>query len=195
MVKFTAQVMADLQRYANPRAKLSRLIKQGALVPLRRGLYADSFDTSPRTIAASLYGPSYISFQYALSISGLIPERVAVVTCASFHKNKNKVYRTPLGEYRYYCVPSAIYPYGVAQATEEGAGYLIASAEKALCDLVYRTPSISSFNAIETLLFSDWRIDEEDILGLDLGFIMQIAPLYHRKSLDTLSSWFKRRQL
>jgi predicted transcriptional regulator of viral defense system len=194
MVKFTAQVMAELQNYANPKAKLSRLLKTGTLVPLRRGLYADSAETSHRVIAAALYGPSYISFQYALSLCGFIPERVAVVTCASFRKNKNKVYRTPLGEYRYYCLPPEVYPYGITQETEEGAGYLIASAEKALCDLIYRTPSINSLAAMEDLLFLDWRMNEEDILALDTDFITQIAPLYRRKTLDTLLRWFKRRK-
>ena len=33
-------------------------------------------------LAGSIYGPSYISFEYALSRYGLIPEAVYAVTCA-----------------------------------------------------------------------------------------------------------------
>jgi hypothetical protein len=193
MVKSTALEMDELKNYANPKAKLTRLLKDGSLIPLRRGLYADTKATSPRVIATALYGPSYISFQYALAVQGLIPERVTTVTCASYGKNKNKVFRTPLGTYYYYYLPAEVYPLGVNQEVEDDASYLIASREKALCDLVYKTPSVVTFKGMESLLLEDWRIEKDDLLALDVDFIEKIAPLYHRRSLNALTAWFRRK--
>ena len=52
-------------------------------------------------LAGSIYGPSYISFEFALSYYGLIPEAVHVVTCASFEKKKKKTYDTIFGTFTY----------------------------------------------------------------------------------------------
>ena len=189
MIKTHLSVMEELSDYASPKARLTRMLKAGSLVQVRRGLFVDAGTMPHRALAPVIYGPSYISFQYALSAHGLIPERVPVVTCASFGKNRDKVFRTPLGEYRYLYLPSAVYPYGLRLETEDGASYLIASPEKALCDSVYKTPSAATMDEIETLLLDDWRIGKESLLALDHSFIGWIAPLYRRKSLLALASW------
>jgi predicted transcriptional regulator of viral defense system len=192
MIKTQAELMDELKGYASPKARLTRLLKAGKLIQLRRGLFADDPAVSRRVVAAALYGPSYISFQYALAAAGLIPERVTVVTSASFNKNKNKVFRTPLGEFRYFYLPPAVYPYGIKMETGEGASYLIASAEKALCDAVYKVPEVTSVKRMNVLLLEDWRIDREAIIKLDGEFIRQIAPMYRRKSLNVLAAWFSK---
>jgi phage terminase large subunit-like protein len=190
VVKTHLMVMNELKDYASPRARLTRLLKSGKLIQLRRGLFVDTPSMSRRVIAPILYGPSYISFQYALA--ALIPERTPVISSASFYKNKNKVFHTPLGEYRYYYLPSAVYPYGITMEMEDGAAYLIATPEKALCDMVYKTPDITSIAAMNKLLIENWRIERDDLLKLDYEFIEWIAPRYRRKSLNALSSWFRR---
>jgi hypothetical protein len=181
------------RQYTVPKTKLSRLVKSGKLIQIRRGLFADDIKTSRRAIAPVIYGPSYISFQYALAAAGLIPERVQVITSASYCKNKNKVYKTPFGEYRYFYLPPAIYPYRIRMETEDGMSYLIASAEKALCDSVYKVPGISTANAMDALLIDDWRMDRDELANLDSEFICWIAPMYHSKSLNSLAKWFNRR--
>ncbi|MDR1785199.1 MAG: type IV toxin-antitoxin system AbiEi family antitoxin domain-containing protein, partial [Spirochaetaceae bacterium] len=125
--------------YASPKMRLSRLLKAGRLIRLRRGLYTDDAATPRLTLAPLIYGPSYVSFQTALAAAGLIPERVEAVMCAAFHKNKNRVFRTPLGEYRYLYLPDAVYPYGVnlvetAAGNGQAVSWLMATPEKALCD-------------------------------------------------------------
>jgi phage terminase large subunit-like protein len=190
MIKTHLMVMDELKEYASPKARLTRLLKSGKLIQLRRGLFVDTPAMSRRVIAPILYGPSYISFQYALAAAGLIPERTPIISSASFNKNKNKVFHTPLGEYRYYYLPSAVYPYGITMEMEDDAAYLIATPEKALCDMVYKTPDITSIAAMNELLIENWRIERDDLLELDYEFIKWIAPLYHRKSLNALSGWF-----
>jgi hypothetical protein len=190
MIQTTLDVMDQLSEYASPKARLTRMLKSGKLIQVRRGLYVDDPTTPKEALAALVYGPSYISFQYALAQYGLIPERVTVLTSASFNKNRDKLYRTPLGEFRYWYLPPAIYPYGLRLEEEQDLSYLIASPEKALCDAVYKVPAISSKQDMEALLLEDWRMEGEALLSLDRNFISWIAPLYKRKSLLALAAWF-----
>lgn len=85
--------------YKQPHIKLKQMVKKGELVKVVRGLYEDDKNTSPHLLAAAIYGPSYISFEYALSRYGLIPELVQTVTSATFKKGKNKTYETPFGTF------------------------------------------------------------------------------------------------
>lgn len=192
MIKTHLAVMEELKGYASPRARLTRLLKTGELIQIRRGLFVDNSSVSRKVLASIVYGPSYISFEYALSVAGLIPERVEVVTSACFNKNRNKIFRTPLGEFRYFYLPDSVYPYGIRLQEDDGMMYLIASGEKALCDAVYKVPAVASVRAIEHLLLEDWRMDREDLINLDRTFIKWIAPIYRRKSLLALAAWFEK---
>jgi predicted transcriptional regulator of viral defense system len=192
MIKSREMVMEELRDYSSPKARLTRLLKSGTLVQIRRGLFVDDLSLPPQTLAPLLYGPSYISFQSALAESGLIPERVTTISSASYNKNKDKTFHTPLGAYQYLYLPVAVYPYGILQVEEQGIHYLIASPEKALCDAVYKVAGAASIDAIELLLLEDWRMEREDLLRLDIGFIRWIAPRYRRKSLIALAAWFAR---
>jgi len=191
MIKSHSAIMDELKAYASPRSKLTRLIKSGELIQIRRGLFVDDRATSLRSLAPVVYGPSYISFQSALAIWNLIPERVPVMISASFNKNKDKAYHTPLGEFRYLYLPNAVYPYGIQLEKENGMGYLIASPEKALCDMVYKTPSLLHTADIEAFLLEDLRMELEELLKFDREFINFIAPRYRRKSLVALAQWFE----
>lgn len=127
-----------------------------------------------------------------MATSGLIPERVSVISSASYNKNKNKLFLTPLGTYQYLYLPVAVYPYGIRLVEEQEIFYVIASPEKALCDSVYKTASIVTPGDIEQLLLEDWRMEREDLLRLDNEFIQWIAPRYRRTSLTALAEWFSR---
>ncbi|GHV07534.1 hypothetical protein FACS189485_18010 [Spirochaetia bacterium] len=193
MVKSHMSVMDELKGYASPKARLTRLLKSGRLIQLRRGLFADNAVVSRRVIASALYGPSYISFEYALAAAGLIPERVTTVSSASFNKNKDKVFRNPLGEFRYYYLPAAVYPYGITMEEENGSSYLIASPEKALCDTIYKAPDIITVKAMNALLLENLRINMDALDKLDADFIRWIAPLYRRRAVLALSAWFTKK--
>ena len=90
MIKTTNMLLEELRDYANPKAKLSRMVKQGQCFPVTRGVYETDRNVPAYLLAGSIYGPSYISFEYALSYYGMIPEAVYTVTCATFEKKKKK---------------------------------------------------------------------------------------------------------
>lgn len=194
MVQTTLGLMDQLSEYASPKARFTRLLKSGKFIQIRRGLYVDDAAIPKQVLAPLIYGPSYISFQYALSLYGLIPERVFNITCASFNKNRDKLFRTPLGEFRYWYLPSAVYPYGLRLEEEGGYPYLIASPEKALCDAIYKIPSVTSIREMNALLLDDLRMDRETLMDLDLDLIAWIAPFYKRKSLTALARWFEKKR-
>lgn len=111
----------ELQNYASPKSRLTRMIRHGDVVQARRGLYLGRDETySIKSLANVIYGPSCISFEYALSYHGLIPERVDSVTSATFNKNKNKSFATPLGVFYYYYLPVRVYPYDIVRLQENG---------------------------------------------------------------------------
>ena len=66
----------NLKDYNNKNSKLSREVKNNKIFRIKNGLYETNKNTPGYLIASSIYGPSYISFDYALSKYGLIPERV-----------------------------------------------------------------------------------------------------------------------
>lgn len=76
--------------YSNINNKISREIRNGKLYKIITGLYETNPNTPGYLLASSIYGPSYISFEYSLYYYGLIPERVTTITCATFDKKNRK---------------------------------------------------------------------------------------------------------
>ena len=105
MIYTTNQLLEKYSNYRNPRDKIKRLNQQGKIIRLIKGVYVDDKNENPFVLATSVYSPSYISFESALSYYGLIPERVYRVTCATCGRGKNKTYNTSLGNYSFRDVP------------------------------------------------------------------------------------------
>ena len=145
MIKTTDMILEELQSYANPKTKLSRMVKQGKYFQIARGLYETDKNVPGHLLAGSIYGPSYISFEYALSYYGLIPERVNVVTCATLNKKKKKKYNTFFGTFTYRDVPSLVYSESIILKSEDGYSYQIATKEKALCDKLYTLKPLKNY--------------------------------------------------
>jgi len=172
---------------------LTRMIRSGEVIHVRRGIFLEAGETnySLKSLAAVIYGPSYISFEYALAHYGLMPERAQAVTSAVYNKNKNRYFHTYLGNFYYYYLPTAAYPYGVVMGSEDGQSYLIATREKALCDTLYKTRGIESVKALQTLLLEDWRMECEAVLALDRACLAFLAPLYRKQILRLLLKWLE----
>ena len=76
------QTLIDvLKDLSSPRDKITDLLRQGVLVRVKKGLYVfgDKYRRYPYSkelLANLVYGPSYVSLDYALDYYGIIPERV-----------------------------------------------------------------------------------------------------------------------
>ena len=69
---------------SNVNDKIFKLVNNGDLIRLKKGFYvfAKHYQAHPFdliAIANGLYAPSYVSFEYALSLYGMIEERVSEI--------------------------------------------------------------------------------------------------------------------
>lgn len=185
-----------LSGYANPKSKIGLLVRQGVLHRLRRGLYIKAAAARDPYVlgqaANRIYGPSYVSFVYALRWHGLIPEHVAHITSATYRKGRSKRYDTPVGSFFYQDVPAAAYPPGVSFAGDGPRRFLIASPEKALCDALYRVPGCRSLGRMELLLFEDLRLDRDGFNALDHDAMIALANHYRTTTLEILVNFIRK---
>lgn len=175
------RMKAMLADVSDKRGKIARMIRSGELIQLRRGLYATRRDMNPLCLAASLYGPSYISFETALAYYGLIPEAVREIGSATIKRPKE--FETGFGRYRFYSIPEGVYPIGIERVTESGIPFLIASPTKALCDRLARESGIRSM--LDVRRWAEWmRLDGG--VELDLGIVRACAANYRRPAVRWL---------
>lgn len=193
MIKTTNILLEELKGYACPNHKIGRMVKDSELIPVVKGLYETERSTSGYLLAGSIFGPSYLSFDFALCMHGLIPEAVYTFTSATFDKKKKKQYETPFGLFTYRDVPQDVFPYGVKVCEEGDYIYYIATPEKALCDKLYTMKPVKNMREIETLLFQDLRIDELEFLKMNYEDIMELAEMYHSKNVILLSNYVRRK--
>jgi len=186
MIKTTSILLDEYSNYSSPNKKIENLVKKNNLFPIIRGLYETNDNIRIFYLAESICGPSYISFESALSYYGLIPEAVYTCTSATFKKNKHKKFFTNFGTFTYQDIPSKVFFLGVKIIEENGYSFKIASKEKALCDTLYIKPPIKNFKDISTFLFSDLRIDEDEFLRLNKKDILKIASYYKSKNVKAL---------
>lgn len=140
---------------------------------VRNGLYALRIDTpADEIIANRLYAPSYISFEYALSRAGIIPESVYTITSATARLTREFIVNNK--SFTYSRIKKQAYR-GYRTEKIGGATVLIAEPEKALVDYLY---------------FVDLKrktVNERfNIRGLKKKTVIEYARLFGRKSLIKL---------
>lgn len=193
MIVSSSMLSDQLREYGDPAGKIMRMRNEGKIIPLVRGLYETDRNAPGQCLAGAIYGPSYLSFDYALSVYGLIPEAVYTYTSATFGKKKRKEYVNEFGRYSYRDIPSDAYPLEIVIKDEGGYSYLMATQEKALCDKLYSMPAVASVKGLEQMLFEDLRIDEEGFSKLNKESIFQIGDRYHCNNLNYFIRYLKRR--
>ena len=194
MIKTTSMLLEEFENYSNPACRIGRLVKQGRLFPVVKGLYETDRNIPGYLLAASIYGPSYLSFEFALSYYNLIPEAVYTYTSATFEKKKKKSYSTLFGNFYYRDIPSAAFPYEIRVYSESGYDFRIASPEKAMCDMLYAKPPGKNQKELKALLFEDLRIDETEFEHLDKGIMIELSLKYSCTNLKLFASVLRRLQ-
>jgi len=151
--------------YSFPQNKIANLEREGKIIRLKRGQYIVSDKISrelisPELIANHIYGPSYVSMESALRFYGLIPEQVFSVR--SMTTNRSRRFTNSIGIFEYITVNERYYSIGIKQQiVEDRYTFLIASPEKALCDMITATPrlKLQSVKAMQIYLEEDLRFD------------------------------------
>ncbi|MCI9607680.1 MAG: hypothetical protein HFJ94_05860 [Muribaculaceae bacterium] len=140
-------------------------------------------ELSPFLLANHIYGPSYVSMQAALRYYGLIPE--AVYSVQSMTTGVARNYVNTVGTFNYIHVPAKYYNIGVTMKVETEASFMIATPEKALCDLMVFTPDLNLRfqTSMREYLEEDIRFDMDALLNFDLDIIMDCAEVSRKKTM------------
>ena len=166
--------------------KVQALEKAGELIRLRRGRYVVNPELSGKPInvqlcANHIYGPSYVSLHWALRWYGLIPERVFRMTSVTIQPSK--VFENTLGIFDYYKVNREYFPIGVRSISDEDISYLMATPEKALCDLILYDSYLPSrsVKGLMRYLEEDIRFDMDELAHFDVEIIRECAEKGNKK--------------
>ena len=193
-------LLTVLSRYARPRDKITEMLRRKEIVRVKKGLYlfGEDFRRKPysRELLANLiYGPSYVSLEYALSHYGLIPERVETVT--SVTPGRARRFDTPVGLFTYQAVPMAGFR-GKVQRIElkGGGGFLMALPEKALAEKLRaeRGTGITTQREMESFLLDNLRVDPTALGSLQTDRVRDIAERYRSRRIRLLGQWLQRFQ-
>lgn len=173
---------------ADPTERLHGMLDRGEVVQLRNGLYETDPETPPYLIARHLCEPSYISFDYALSWHGITRVKTRTVTCAT-HGHRTEFVETPLGLFTYTNMPEESYDCGIERHRQDGEEFLMANAEKAVCDKLYLARSTTSFSELEDIMFRELCFDDEMTMRLDTGLVADYADRFCSTTVDTFSDY------
>ena len=191
MIKTIYQMKNEYSDYKNILCKIESEEKKGHLIRLKRGLYETDKNTNPLLLANHIVSPSYISFESALSYYRMIPETVYQITSASFNKQKTKTFKNQFGTFTYNDIPKSVYSDAIIVDTSTDYGFIIATKEKAILDLLYKTKTINSITNMERLLFDDLRLDESILRTLDYNILKPIGIKYKDKNINLFLLYFK----
>ncbi len=192
--EFDYQMLLDcLSDYQQPRAKITGLLEKGIIIRVKKGLYVfgEPYRRTPvsREILANLiYGPSYISLDYALQWYGLIPEAVHTVT--SVTSGRSRAFTTPFGTFSYRHIPLRAYQVGMDRVPlDDNRAFLIATPEKALADRIAaeRGSGIRTLERLKAHLEENMRVDPDELGKLDPSRLAKIADCMRSRKVKLLS--------
>jgi hypothetical protein len=198
LIQFPAEfdynlLLHALRDYKKPRDRIRRLLKDKDIIRVKKGLYVLGKEYNKPynkfVLANLIYGPSYITGQTALAFWNMIPERVELFI--SMTMKRKKQFETPVGKFSYLYCPKKVFNIGVQL---EDAGdqkkFLIASPEKALCDMTAMQTHISTKREMKKFL-ELMRLDYSVNKDLDLFLLEEIKTGYRRQSIKLLLNCLK----
>lgn len=186
MIVTTSMLKEKFHDYANPLDKIKRDADKGFIIRLAKGIYETDKNTEPCLLASSILSPSYLSFDWALSFYGLIPERVFAITSASLGLRKNKTFENQFGRYEYTDIPVEAFSEGLTYLENSEYAAKIAMKEKAICDSLCKWRVVKNVKELKELLFEDKRIDEDEFALCDFELMKRLAKLYNKTNLKLL---------
>ena len=174
--------------YLSPAKKVQALVHDGLLIKLKRGLYVVNSEVSGKRMNACLcanhiYGPSYVSLQWALRWYGLIPERVYTMT--SVTTKHNRMFENSLGRFTYEQAKPDYFSIGINNVEEDDVTFLIASREKALCDQILHDTYLpaQSMKSLWQYLEEDLRLDMDELATFDVSIIEACAKSGRKENI------------
>jgi len=143
--------------------RLSKYVKSGKLLKVRRGLYVKDKNYNRFELATRINTPAYISFETVLGGEGMIFQHYGNIFVASYINREMEVSGQKIKFIR-----MKDYVLSNTLGIENGDGYAKATKERAFLDRMY--------------VSKDYYFD--NLNTLDWGRVFEILPIYHNKSME-----------
>jgi len=146
--------------------KVSQLIRDEILIPLKRGLYTSRIfylknkENIEEYLSNIIYYPSYLSLEYVLTKEGIIPETVFSYTAVALKTTRRFVNK--LGQFSYKKIKERLFAGFYQKDYFENYKIKIASKAKALFDFLYFKP-LKTLKDIDDLRINWGNIDNKDL--------------------------------
>lgn len=178
--------------------KVRNLELSGKVIRLKKGLYVvdpsvSRVALSTELIANHIYAPSYVSMSSALRYYGLIPE--TVYTMQSMTIKHSRSFDTPIGRFDYTFINREAFHIGITSINKQSYAFLMATPEKALCDLIANSPQVNLRYAkdVEVYLEEDIRMDIDDFRNMDISVFEHYAEVGKKAgSIQSLIKYLKK---
>ena len=191
MLKDSLTVMQELSGYGNPKTRLSRLLKAGTLIQVRRGLFVEGEAPPPQVSGPRDLRPRpTCPFSTPLAFHGLIPKGVPHLHLGRLRQEQGQGFLDAL----WASIPT---PTCRRPSTPTGL-----NAEKKLatliCWLVPRRPCPTRSTRPEesrpstTSPTSYWKTGEwppDELAGLQWNQLAEWSPLYRSRPVALLTAW------
>ncbi len=165
--------------YQSPLKTLEGMVKSDVLIRLKRGLYTFREGRDPLAVAQFIHSPSYLSFETALAIYEMIPERVQQIISVTDNRPLN--FRTATGSYIYHRQKRELFAIGMTILFDKPNPLLIANKEKALLDTLSQAQlKAAKLHPKEILDYvtDGLRVDTKVLHSLSINKMRRMAPLY-----------------
>jgi len=178
---FCTGMLAAGEKLDQVRVQLNRWVKAGKLVRIHKGWYTLASPwrraaVNLFAVACSIKAGSYVSLQSALSYHGMIPEYVPETTCVT--TGRPQLIQTPFGRISYRHLKRGAFT-GFVPETTDGQVVYLATAEKALLDLVYLTPGGADKAYLENLRL-------QNLQDLSLEKLSDLAACFTQTNLMSI---------
>lgn len=123
----------------------------------------------------------------ALRYYGLIPENVYVIQSMTLKHSRD--FNTTLGRFEYTHISQKAFSIGVTSIIKDNYAFVMATPEKALCDLIANSPSVNLryLKDAEIYLEEDIRMDLDNFRQMDIAIFEEYANVGKKaESIKTL---------
>lgn len=178
--------------------KVNDLEKANEIIRLKKGLYVVNPELTGKTLSTELmanqiYEPSYISMQSALRYYGLIPETVYTMQSMTIKSSRN--FDTTFGRFQYTKINKEAFSIGIHLIRNTDFVFIMATPEKALCDLIANSPKVTLryIKEAQQYLEEDIRMDMDAFKNMDCSIFEEYIKVGKKSSsIRTLLKLLKR---
>ena len=198
-IPVTSSVLKSLySQFRGQNQKLQLLEKNEEIIRLKKGMYVVHPNVSGKTLSSELianhiYSPSYVSMSSALRYYDLIPETVYIMQSMTIKHSRD--FDTKLGRFEYSHISRESFPIGITSIKNNDFAFLIATPEKALCDLIANSLKVNLryLKDAQSYLEEDIRMDMDEFKQMNpIIFEQYIEVGKKAESIRTILKLLKR---